>query len=262
MAAVAPLRVPVLMYHEIAGITATPAPSSFAVTPEAFADHVAYLHDAGFTAITAGALAEILAGGAGSLPERPVVISFDDGYSDFYDQALPLLKQYGHTATVFQTTERIGVERPDRRAMMSWREIAEVAEAGVEIGAHTMTHPQLDQLPAKELREELHGSKSLIEDHLGMAVPGLSYPYGYSNDKVRQMARELGYTYAYAVDNAMTTSGADQFALPRLTVKQTTTFESFCKMVNGHDTLTLRRDRALTSAYSVVRRARAGLRPA
>ncbi len=262
MAAVAPLRVPVLMYHEIAGITASPAPSSFAVTPEAFADQVAYLHDAGFTAITAGALAEMLAGDAGSLPERPVVISFDDGYGDFYDQALPLLKQYGHTATVFQTTERIGLERPKRRAMMSWRELGEVAEAGVEIGAHTMTHPQLDQLPAKELREELHGSKSLIEDHLGMAVPGLSYPYGYSNDKVRQMARELGYTYAYAVGNAMTTSRADQFALPRLTVKQTTTFESFCKMVNGHDTLTLRRDRALTSAYSVVRRLRAGLRSA
>ena len=149
MAAVAPLRVPVLMYHEIAGITATPAPSSFAVAPEAFADQVAYLHDAGFTAITAGALAEILAGGAGSLPERPVVITFDDGYCDFYDQALPLLKQYGHTATVFQTTERIGVERPNRRMMMSWREIAEVAEAGVEVGAHTVTHPQLDQMPVK-----------------------------------------------------------------------------------------------------------------
>jgi hypothetical protein len=74
------------------------------------------------------------------------------------------------------------------------------------------------------------------------------------------MARELGYAYAYAVGNAMTTSEADQFALPRLTVKQTTTMESFSKMVNGHDTLTLRRDRALTSAFSLVRRARAGLR--
>lgn len=262
MAAVAALRVPVLMYHEIAGVTATPTPSAFAVTPEAFADHVAYLHDAGFTAITAGTLAEILAGDAGSLPERPVVITFDDGYCDFYDTAMPLLKQYGHTATVFQTTERIGIERPNRRMMMSWREIAEVAEAGIEIGAHTVTHPQLDQLPQKELHEELYRSKSLIEDHLGMAVPGLSYPYGYSNDKVRQMARDLGYTYAYAVGNAMTTRGADQFALPRLTVKQTTTFEAFRKMVNGHDTLTLRRDRALTSAYSVVRRARAALRSA
>jgi len=260
MAAVSPLRVPVLMYHEIADVSSTPAPSPLAVAPEAFADQMAYLNDAGFTAITAGALAEILAGGAVPLPERPVVITFDDGYCDFYDQALPLLKQYGHTATIFQTTERIGIDRPKRRMMLNWREIAEVAEAGIEIGAHTITHPQLDQLPEKELRAELADSKSLIEDHLGMAVPGLSYPYGYSNEKVRQMARELGYAYAYAVGNAMTTSEADQFALPRLTVKQTTTIEAFRKMVNGHDTLTLRRDRALTNAFSVVRRARAGLR--
>ena len=262
MAAVAPTRVPVLMYHEIAGILSTPTPSRLAVAPEAFADQLAYLRDAGFTAITAGALAESLADGAEPLPERPVVLTFDDGYCDFYDQALPLLKQYGHTATVFQTTERIGIERPKRRMMLTWQEIAEVAEAGVEIGAHTITHPQLDQLPEKELREELSDSKRLIEDHLGMAVPGLSYPYGYSNEKVRQMARELGYAYAYAVGNAMTTSEADHFALPRLTVKHNTTFEAFCKMVNGHDTLTLRRDRALTSAFSVVRRAKAGLRSA
>jgi len=256
MAAVAPLRVPVLMYHEIADITATT--SRFAVTPEAFADQVAYLHDAGFTAITAGALAELLAGGAGSLPERPVVLTFDDGYGDFHNQALPLLKRYGHTATVFQTTGLVGVEGAAKR-MMNWRELAEVAEAGVEVGAHTIRHRQLDQLPDEELVEELAVSKSLLEDHLGMAVPGLAYPFGYSNDKVRQTARELGYAYAYAVDNAMTTSEADHFALPRLTVKRTTTIESFRKMVNGQDTLALRRDRALSGAFSVVRRAKAGI---
>jgi hypothetical protein len=95
-----------------------------------------------------------------------------------------------------------------------------------------------------------------------VAVPGLAYPYGYSNDKVRRTAREIGYAYAYAVDNAMTTSGADQFALPRLTVKRATTMESFRKLVNGQDTLALRRDRVLSHAFAVVRRARAGLRAA
>jgi peptidoglycan/xylan/chitin deacetylase (PgdA/CDA1 family) len=256
MAAVAPLRVPVLMYHEIAGITATA--SRFAVTPEAFAEQVAYLHDAGFTTITAGTLAQLLAGGAGSLPERPVVLSFDDGYGDFHDQALPLLKRYGHTATVFQTTGWVGVEGTAKR-MMNWDELAQVAAAGIEVGAHTIRHRQLDRLPDDELVEELAVSKTLLEDHLGVAVPGLAYPFGYSNDKVRRTARELGYAYAYAVDNAMTTSEADQFALPRLTVKRTTTIDSFRKMVNGQDTLALRRDRALSGAFSVVRRAKAGL---
>jgi peptidoglycan/xylan/chitin deacetylase (PgdA/CDA1 family) len=155
----------------------------------------------------------------------------------------------------------VGVEGTAKR-MMNWRELAEVAAAGVEIGAHSHKHPQLDQLPDAELREELYGPKSALEDKLGVPVPGLAYPFGYSSPKVRQVAREAGYAYAYAVANAMTSRLADIFALPRLTVRRSTTMEQFRAMVNGHDTLTLRRDRALTRAYSVVRHARAGLRAA
>lgn len=254
MTAVSPLRVPVLMYHEITDVSTTLSP--LAVAPEVFADQVAYLQDAGFTAITAGALSAILAGGAGELPERPVVLTFDDGYGDFYSHALPLLKQYGHTATLFQTTGWVSLEGVAKR-MMTWRELAEAAQAGIEIGAHTIKHPQLDRLPDGELHEELYVSKSLLEDRLEMAVPGLAYPFGYSNEKVRQVARELGYTHAYAVGNAMTTSESDNFALPRLTVRRATTMEQFTAMVNGRDTLALRRDRALSRAYSVVRQARA-----
>jgi peptidoglycan/xylan/chitin deacetylase (PgdA/CDA1 family) len=256
MTAVTPLLVPVLMYHEIADITATS--SKLAVAPEVFGHQLAYLRDAGFTTVSAGALAASLADGGKDLPERPVVLTFDDGYGDFYSQALPLLNEYGHTATLFQTTAGIGIARPERR-MLNWPEIAEVAAAGIEVGAHTVKHPQLDQLPPARLHEELYASKSELEDHLGMAVPGLAYPYGYSSERVRQVAREIGYAYAYAVDNTLAASGTDNFTLPRLTVKRTTTMESFRKMVNGQDTLTLRRDRALSGAFSVVRRAKAGL---
>ena len=249
-------QVPVLMYHEIADPTVTPSP--LAVAPDVFADQLAYLHDAGFNTITAGELSAILAGGAGDLPERPIVLTFDDGYGDFYSQGLPLLKQHGFTGTVFVTTGWVGKEGEAKR-MLNWRELAEAEQTGIEIGAHTCKHPQLDQLPENLLREELYVSKTLLEDNLGLPVPGLAYPFGYSNAKVRQVVRELGYGYAYAVDNVLATSAANQFTIPRLTIKRTTTMPDFRKMVNGQDTLTIKRDRVLSSGFSVVRRAKSTL---
>jgi len=257
MAAVTSLKVPVLMYHEIADVTSTPSP--LVVTPEAFADQLAYLRDAGFTAVTAGALAKILADGTGALPERPVVLTFDDGYADFYIRALPLLKQYGHTATLFQTTGWVGTSLGTRR-MLTWSELAEIAEAGIEIGAHSHVHPEFDRLSDDKLRDELDGPKRMLEDKLGFAVPGFAYPFGLWNAKARRAAREAGYAYAYAVSNAMTAGRSDVFSLPRLTVQHTTTMERFGAMVNGDNTLELRVDRAVARASFAVRRAKVGLR--
>ena len=256
MAAATSLKVPVLMYHEIADVTATS--SGLAVAPEAFAGQLAYLHDAGFTAVTAGALVKILAGGAGSLPERPVVLTFDDGYGDFYRSALPLLKQYGHTATLFQTTGWVGTER-GTRSMLNWRELTEIAEAGIEIGAHSHEHPEFDRLSDDKLRDELDGPKRMLEDKLGLAVPGLAYPFGLWNAKARRAAREAGYAYAYTVGEARAASGSDPFTLPRLTVERTTTIEQFGALVSGHDTLGMRRDRAVARASGAARRVKIGL---
>jgi peptidoglycan/xylan/chitin deacetylase (PgdA/CDA1 family) len=241
------------MYHEINDETVTQ--DKMAVTPEVFGEQLAYLREAGFTSLTAGQLAEILTRGGAGLPARPVVLTFDDGYGDFYDHALPLLKQHELTGTLFQTTGWVGLTDKVKR-MMNWRELAEVAGCGIEVGAHTYCHPQLDQLSDKDLREELTSPKHLIEDKLGMEVPGLAYPYGYSNAKVRRVTRETGYAYAYSVSNALTTSGANRFALPRLTVGRLTTMEDFGRLVNGQDTPALRRARVLTKGYTPVRRAR------
>lgn len=257
MAAATSLKVPVLMYHEIGDVTASP--SGLAVAPEAFAGQLSYLHDAGFTAVTAGALAKVLAGGAGALPERPVVLTFDDGYRDFYSTALPLLKQYGHTATVFQTTGWVDTQL-EGRAMLNWSDLAEIAEAGIEIGAHSHQHPELDRLSGDKLRDELDAPKRMLEDKLGLAVPGLAYPFGLWNARARRASREAGYAYAYAVRSAMATSESDPFTLPRLTVDHTTTMEQFGAMVNGHDTLMLRLNRARWRVFAAGRRAKVRLR--
>lgn len=256
MSAAPPVQVPVLMYHEIADTAETSSP--LAVAPDVFANQLAYLRDAGFNTVTAGELAAFLADGVGELPERPIVLTFDDGYGNFYTHGLPVIKENGFTGTLFQTTGWVGKEDEAAR-MLNWRELAESEQAGIEIGAHTVRHPQLDLLPEKELREELSISKNALEDHLGHAVPGLAYPFGYSNRRVREVAVELGYAYAYAVGNALTTSSAGNFTYPRLTVRRTTTMDEFRNMANGKDTLLVRRDRMLTKGFSVVRRGMSAL---
>ncbi len=254
--------VPILMYHEVADRAATASP--LAVPPAAFAAQLAVLADGGFVPVTASVLADALAGGS-PLPPRAVVITFDDGYADFHSAALPLLAARGFPATVFVTPgwvqEAGQVARPRPGHMLSWQQVLEAAEAGVEIGAHSLTHPQLDQLPEAELGQELRVSKAVLEDRLGCQVPGMAYPFGYSSARVRRAARTAGYRYACAVANRVTVPEQDPFALPRLTVQRSTSLRAFERIARSQRLpLIYARERSLTKGYAMVRRTRAIVR--
>ena len=263
MIAVTQLRVPVLMYHEIAN--AAESGSRLAVSPDAFALQLDCLAEEGFTTMTAAAVSRVLMRDDGELPERTIVLTFDDGYEDFHSRAMPLLSRYGFTATLFLTSGWVqdvepgfGGRRPGR--MLSRNQITEVAHAGVEIAAHTRRHPQLDQLPERLVWEELYTSKAWLEDMLGVQVPGLAYPFGYSNSTVRRVAHETGYGYGFAVCNRMASTSSDLFALERLTIRRATTLTAFRQLIHGHDTMGLRQDRVLTKGWAMVRRSRAALK--
>jgi peptidoglycan/xylan/chitin deacetylase (PgdA/CDA1 family) len=257
-----PADVPVLMYHEI---SASPFGSArLAVPPANFADQLYYLSDHGFTSVTAGHLADAVAGRA-QLPPNPVVLTFDDGFADFHETALPLLRKYGFTATLFMTTGWIRDGEPGwARApgrMLCWTQLAEAAGAGIEIAAHSHRHPQLDQLAPRALHAELGPSRQVLEDGLSEPVPGLAYPYGYSNSQVRDVARQAGYAYAYAVGNYRLGPQPDQFALPRLTVSRSTSLGRFGQIAACANLPAIfLKDRALTKGWAVLRRSRAAIR--
>jgi peptidoglycan/xylan/chitin deacetylase (PgdA/CDA1 family) len=252
--------VPILMYHDIAERAA--GGSRLSVPPRNFAAQLDYLTANGFTTVTAGELAAILAVGA-SPPARTVVLTFDDGFGDFHARALPLLRQHGFTATVFVTTGWVadaGRHSAGTRpaTMLTWSQIVEAASAGIEIGAHSHGHPQLDQLGGDRLRSELTVSKFLLEDALGARVPGLAYPFGYSSARVRRAAAGAGYTYACAVGNALPRPQRDDFALDRLTVRADLDLDTFALAVQGQGISRIyRTDRALTRGYAILRRGRA-----
>jgi peptidoglycan/xylan/chitin deacetylase (PgdA/CDA1 family) len=239
--------VPILMYHSIGGS------DRLAVRPEAFADQLAYLKDTGYTPITFGELVRHR-----RRPARPVVITFDDGYADFHERALPLLDRFGFRATVFVTTGWIRDAGPYAAGrplgpMLSWSQVAEITACGVEVGGHGHSHAQLDQLSDAVLRTELLRSKRLLEDRLGRPVTTMAYPYGYSSARVRREAGKAGYSAACAVANAAATGGEDRLAVPRLTVRAGTSLTAFERALRGRGFLL---DHALTKGYALVRRSR------
>lgn len=251
-------RVPILMYHAVS-TAPNDATRALSVTPEAFAEQMAVLDELGLTPMTTAGLAARWRSG-GPLPERPVLITFDDGYEGVHRHALPVLTKHGFAATVFVSTGWLkgphdmggGLD-----TMLDWDQVRELADADVEIGGHSHTHPQLDQLPDGRLRSELILCKEIISDRLGTVPASFAYPYGYSSRRVREAVRETGYAQALAVSNGLARRQQGPYALSRLTVRRTTGIEEFQRLVQGRAIArTFAGDRALTKGYALVRRAR------
>jgi peptidoglycan/xylan/chitin deacetylase (PgdA/CDA1 family) len=246
------------MYHAVSA-EPSEATRTLSVTPEAFAEQMAAVADLGLTPLGTAQLAACWRTGR-PLPARPVLITFDDGYEGVHRHALPVLTQHGFPATVFVSTGWLrgpydtgGAPDP----MLDWDQVRELAAAGVEIGGHSHTHPQLDQLPDDAMRRELILCKEIVSDRLGAAPASFAYPYGYSSRRVREAVRETGYAQALAVGNTLARRRQGPYALRRVTVRRGTGAEEFLRLLEGRAlTRTFARDRALTKGYAMVRRAR------
>ncbi|MFD3454124.1 polysaccharide deacetylase family protein [Streptomyces sp. NPDC058691] len=256
--------VPILMYHAVADTPAR-ATRGLSVTPAAFAAQMALLGDRGFTPLGTSALASAWREGR-ALPRRPVLITFDDGYEGVHRHALPVLKGLGFASTLFVSTGWLRGEYEVPGAaldtMLDWDQVRELRDAGTEIGGHSHTHPQLDQLGDKRLWFELLRCREILHDELGAPPASFAYPYGYSTRRVRQAVRTAGYGSALAVGNALADPRRQSpYALARVTVRRNTGIEEFERLVEGRAIArNFAGDRVLTQGYSLVRRARRGVR--
>lgn len=250
--------VPVLMYHAVSD-TPSRAARALSVTPAAFAGQMALLEARGFTPLTTAELCGAWRAG-GALPARPVLVTFDDGYEGVYEHALPVLAGHGFRASLFVSSGWLRGAHHTGGAldrMLGWDQVRALAAAGVEIGGHSHTHPQLDQLADGPLRHEIAYCRELIAAETGTAPVSFAYPYGYSSRRVRQAVREAGFGQSLAVNNAPASRSQSPFALTRLTVRRTTGIEEFARMVEGRSIgRDFARDRVLGKGYAVVRRTR------
>ncbi len=162
-----------------------------------------YLAESGYTTLTVGEACAGPSKARGSM--RVVVLTFDDGFEDFYAHVMPRLGRHGMRVTVFPIASFIGknskwdIYAP--RKHLSTTQIREIAAAGHEIGSHTMTHPDLVLLSAADLKRELGDSKKLLEDMLGKPVESISFPFGRWNRRIWKHAQACGYKYATVYGN-------------------------------------------------------------
>ena len=175
--------VPVLMYHSIA-TEATRKFRRFAVDPKEFAEQMGYLADHGYRTVTMAQLVGRQASGC-PLPARSVALTFDDAYADFCSAALPVLRAHGFQAALAVPTAYVGSTArwnesvgEENRAILSWQALRDVAAEGVEIMAHGHVHSRLDRAHSTVIRDEVHRSRCLLEDNLGLLADGFAYPYG------------------------------------------------------------------------------------
>jgi len=155
------------------------------------------------------------------LPERSVVLTFDDGDATVYERAWPVLREHGMRATVFimpDTRSGVEVERPRifaGRRLMTSGQILEMHRAGIEFGSHTLSHPVLTRLPDAEVENEVSVSRAAIEDLLGTPVSSFAYPYGDHDGRCRRIVGQH-FTYACTTSLGLAQPGIDVLALPRV----------------------------------------------
>jgi peptidoglycan/xylan/chitin deacetylase (PgdA/CDA1 family) len=255
-------NIPILMYHSISE-HATPKFKQFVLPPRLFEEHMRYLQQHRYTPITVTQFVASQSNTGVKLPERPVILTFDDGFADFYDTAFPILRRYGFPATLYVATSFVnGTSRwlhhegEADRPMLTWEQLSEISANGIECGGHSHTHPQLDTLSLADASREIVQSTRLLEDHLGQHIFSFAYPFGYHTAPICQQVRKAGCTSACAVKHAMSSVTANPLALARLMVRSDTDQDALAALLDEHTAqkITALYLRARTPLWQAARR--------
>ncbi|MBD2721664.1 polysaccharide deacetylase family protein [Hymenobacter armeniacus] len=221
-----PAFIPVLMYHKIPDAPLATKHQIY-VTKDNFAKHLAYFKARKLTPIT---FADYLSFAAGErplseFPARPIVLTFDDGYTDNYTNLLPLMQQYGYRGVLYLLGDfdvrynqwDLAADPTEPRSDIMDRAQKEAfVAAGWEIGAHTMSHPRLTTLPLPEAAQEIARSKAALETALHTSVVSFAYPYGDLNEPVKETVRAAGFALGVATDTGGLTIEDDRMQVFRI----------------------------------------------
>jgi peptidoglycan/xylan/chitin deacetylase (PgdA/CDA1 family) len=242
--------IPVLLYHSVHD-RPEPRDRPYTVSRACFAAHADVISASGRVAMHVSELADGLRG-LRPLPDRPLALTFDDGFADNYE-AVEVLLARDLPSTVYVTTGAVG-----SRGRLSRAAVADLARLpSVELGAHGVHHRHLDELDAPELDREVGASKLQLEDLIQIAVNSFAYPHGSYDRRVRETVIRAGYRSAAAVKNAISHAGDDPYAIARWTVTRATPPARIAQILEGDGIpLAWADERLRTRAFRTVRRKR------
>jgi peptidoglycan/xylan/chitin deacetylase (PgdA/CDA1 family)/glycosyltransferase involved in cell wall biosynthesis len=217
-----PLRV--LAYHALADTSGTGRFEPYGVRPEEFRQQVAALGRVGYRFVSADEVVNFVRG-SGGLPRRPVLLTFDDCYTSVLQHALPILEEHDIPAVAFAVAGRLGCTNDWDRwpgspqlALLDRDGLRRLSVAGVEIGAHSRTHPSLPKVSATDLADEVGGSCQELRA-MGMGQVRLfAYPYGESDERVRRAVESAGCQGAFTVDPGFVRPNVDPYRIPRIEI--------------------------------------------
>jgi peptidoglycan/xylan/chitin deacetylase (PgdA/CDA1 family) len=203
--------VPILVYHNVRPHEAgeTRDQRTYGVVSEDLEKQLAFLDEHGYNYVTMGAVTDWILG-KGSLPEKPIALTFDDGRDTQYSAAWPILKRHYAVATFYVLTNAIG-----RDGYLTWDQLKEMKDAGSEVGSHSVYHPYLWKVTdPKELESEIGGSKAAIDDRLDVSTTAFAYPFGPSSPQVVDRLKLDGYSSGRILSRRHATATTSPFELP------------------------------------------------
>lgn len=223
-----PSSIPILMYHRIGERVKKSIVPDHYVPERLFDSHLRGLKRRGYRIISLEELHRLFHTRNTNF-DKLIVLSFDDGFENFYTKGLPILAQHKVPASVFLVADCIGntnkwcIEQGDvTEPMMTVEQIREARKIGMEFGSHTITHPNLPECEDEHASAEIGASKKQIESMVGFPIDWFSYPYGYYGDRDRRLVEESGYLAGLSTRRIGNTERTDRFALGRLNVRATT----------------------------------------
>ena len=202
--------VPVLNYHQVND----EKHSALTLHVDQFREQMEYLHNQGYNTITLAQLYDYLENGT-ELPNKPIVITFDDGYVDNYKNVLPILKEYNMKATLFMISDAANTP-----GFVSTEQMHQMEAGGFDIQGHTNHHKILTKIDSTELPDALLGGKTSLEGILGEPIEYLAYPGGFNDMLVQYVTKQSGYKMAFTVQPGTVQPGDNLYALNRLAIFQ------------------------------------------